>query len=402
MNVYPVIAALRRHKAAVLLIVLQIALTLTIVANAFFIIGNNIEDMIRSTGVKEDGLISVVQGLTGISGDDATIIEKIDALQRADLQAIRNLPDVQEAAASAQDGNVGDISLDADRKGKTLPADYFYGDEYLRSTLGVRLTAGRDFFASEIRHGHALADAPVVIVSKPLADQLFPNRNALGQTIYQDGKVATIVGVVGPLQASWDGNPNYYAVIEPLRVDTSWPKYYVRARADRTASALREIHRALFALNPLREMPRGAGIYTFAEGQARGSRDERGIALLMAVICVILLSVTAAGIVGLTSFWVGQRHRQIGVRRALGAKKIDILRYFQIENLLIVGCGSLVGVLCAFGLNVWLMKHYEMMHLPPFYVATGVLAMLVLGQIAVLVPARRASNVPPMVATRSV
>jgi putative ABC transport system permease protein len=122
----------------------------------------------------------------------------------------------------------------------------------------------------------------------------------------------------------------------------------------------------------------------------------------MAVICVILLSVTGAGIVGLTSFWVGQRHRQIGVRRALGARKTDILRYFQIENLLIVGCGSIVGALCAFGLNEWLMTHYEMTHLPLFYVAIGALAMLVLGQAAVLVPARRASNVPPVVATRSV
>jgi putative ABC transport system permease protein len=398
--VYPIVAALRRHKAAVLLIVLQIALTLTIVANAFFIIGNNIEDMIRPTGVKEDGLISVVQGFTGIAGDDATVIEKLDALERADLQAIRNLPDVQEVAASAQDGDVGDISLDQDRNGKIVHVDHFYGDEHLRSTLGVHLIAGRDFFASEIRHGHALPDAPIVLVSKPLADQLFPNGNALGQTVYQDGNIATIVGIVGPLQASWSGNPDYYAVIEPLRVDTSWPKYSVRARAGRTTAALHEIHKALFELNPMREMPRGAGIYSFAEGQARGSRDERGLALLMGVICIILLSVTAAGIVGLSSFWVSQRHRQIGVRRALGARKVDILRYFQIEILLIAGGGSVIGALCAVGLNVWLMKHYEMTRLPLLYVAIGVLTMLVLGQAAVLVPARRASNVPPVVATR--
>jgi putative ABC transport system permease protein len=121
----------------------------------------------------------------------------------------------------------------------------------------------------------------------------------------------------------------------------------------------------------------------------------------MSVICVILLSVTAAGIVGLTSLWVGQRTRQIGVRRAIGARKIDILSYFQIENLLIAGGGAVVGTLFAFGLNDWLMRHYEMMRLPPFYVGLGVVAMLVLGQAAVLVPARRASNVPPFVAARS-
>jgi putative ABC transport system permease protein len=57
---------------------------------------------------------------------------------------------------------------------------------------------------------------------------------------------------------------------------------------------------------------------------------------------------------------------------------------------------------CAFGLNLWLMKNYEMMHLPVSYAVIGVLAMLLLGQAAVLMPARRASNVPPVVATRSV
>jgi putative ABC transport system permease protein len=125
------------------------------------------------------------------------------------------------------------------------------------------------------------------------------------------------------------------------------------------------------------------------------------MALLMSVVCVILLGVTAAGIVGLTSFWVGQRHRQIGVRRALGARRIDILHYFQIENLLIAGIGVVLGVLFAVGLNLWLMAHYEMTRLPTSCVLAGVLAMLALGQAAVFVPARRASNVPPVVATRA-
>jgi putative ABC transport system permease protein len=406
-NVYPVFVALRRHKAAVILIVLQIALTLAIVANAFFIIGHSIERMSRRPGVAEDGLIFILQKWPVLSGDDATIIEKIDAMQRADLEALRNLPDVQDVAASTsfpllQGDDAGDISLDADRKGKFVRAAYYYGDEHLRKTFGAQLIAGRDFSASEIRHGHGLPGSPVVIVSKPLADQLFPSGNALGQTVYQDGKPATIVGIVERLQTQTleDSNWADNSVIEPLREDVIWTGYAARARSGRTTEAIRDIHKALFALNPMRHMP--TGIHSFSEMLAREYDDERGVALLMGVICVILLSVTAAGIVGLTSFWVGQRTRQIGVRRALGARKVDILRYFQIENLLIAGSGAVIGALCAAGLNVWLMTHYEMMHLPLFYVAIGVLAMLVLGQAAVLVPARRASNVPPVVATRSV
>jgi putative ABC transport system permease protein len=411
MNVYPVLVALRRHKAPVILTVLQIALTLAIVANAFSVIGHTIERMSRPTGIDEDGLIRIMGKFTIQSGgDDAAMIENIDSLQRTDLETLRKLPDVQDVAASRsipQLGgfDAGDISLDADRKGKVVRAAYYYGDEHLRATFGLRLIAGRDFVATEIQHGHAGPGSPVVIVSKPVADQLFPRGNALGQKVYQDGKPATIVGIVERLQIPMSDDKNsswvFNSVIEPLRADVLWPGYVVRVRPSRTAEAIREIHKVLFAVNPMRHMPDGAGIHSFSELRARHFGQERGIAVLMSVICLILLSVTGAGIVGLSSLWVGQRTRQIGVRRAIGARKIDILRYFQTENLLIAAGGAVVGSLFAFGLSNWLMRHYEMMPLPLFYVAIGVVAMLVLGQAAVLVPARRASNVPPIVAARS-
>jgi putative ABC transport system permease protein len=122
----------------------------------------------------------------------------------------------------------------------------------------------------------------------------------------------------------------------------------------------------------------------------------------MSVICLVLLAITAAGIVGLTSFWVGQRHKQIGVRRALGATRGDILSYFLTENLLIGIGGVLVGAVLAIGINLWMVTQFEMARLSLAYVAAGVVALLLLGQGAVLAPALRASHVPPVVATRSV
>jgi len=126
-------------------------------------------------------------------------------------------------------------------------------------------------------------------------------------------------------------------------------------------------------------------VRSFADIRARAYRADVGMAILMSVICLILLAVTAAGIVGLTSFWVGQRRRQIGVRRALGARKVDILHYFQLENLLIAGIGAVIGILLAVGLNLWLITRFEMDRMPVIYVAVGVLAVLALGQAAVFV-----------------
>lgn len=113
-----------------------------------------------------------------------------------------------------------------------------------------------------------------------------------------------------------------------------------------------------------------------------------------------LLFVTALGIGGLANFWVGQRTRQIGIRRAVGATRRDILRHFQAENFLIVGAGVVLGMLLAYGLNQLLMRQYELDRLPLFYLPIGAALLWALGQLAVLGPALRATRVPPAIATR--
>ena len=131
-------------------------------------------------------------------------------------------------------------------------------------------------------------------------------------------------------------------------------------------------------------------------------QDDRSMAWLMVSVCVALLIVTALGIVGLASFWVQQRTRQIGVRRALGATKGQILRYFQTENFLLATLGIVVGMILAFGINQLMMERYELPRLPLLYLPIGAVVLWLLGQISVFGPARRAAAVPPAVATRSV
>ena len=418
MTLHPILVALRRHKAGVILIALQIALTLAIVCNAVFIIGQRVERIGRPTGLHEKDLFMVEQSWVGApTGDDAASIEKLDALQREDLATLRRLPDVLSVAAVntlplTNNSWGGGVSLKPDQN-VTARTVYYFGDEQLLPTLGLKLIAGRAFNAGDIVH-QGFRDTrtpPVVIVSKPLADSLFPHGDALGKTIYLNGGSATttIIGIVARLQSSstdsGSSGADYNSVIEPVRLDAYFSHYVVRTRPGREQAVMAAARDALYAANPMRvisdEPGDDNGIRSFAEIRDKAYRADKGMAILMGVICLILLGVTAAGIVGLTSFWVGQRHRQIGVRRALGARRIDILHYFQIENLLIAGAGVVLGVLLALGLNQWLMTHFEMTRMPVLYVVVGVVAMLALGQAAVFVPARRASNVPPVVATRS-
>ncbi|MBD8871542.1 FtsX-like permease family protein [Rhodanobacter sp. DHB23] len=414
MRLHPILAALRPHKTGVGLIALQIALTLAIVCNATFIIGQRMVRIDRPTGVAEAGLVRISQQwLDAPVGDDAAAVEQLDAMQRTDLAVLGGLPDVQQVAASASmplQGMIwsGYLTLVPQPTAPNVQAAYYYGDEHLRSTLGLQLVAGRDFTASEIQHRaiRGTAGSSVVIVSQPVADALFPRGGALGKTIYQDGKPATIVGIVRRLQtptlSAWGSGWSYNSVLEPMRLDGAAASYALRAKPGREQAVMREARKALLAVDPMRLMPDSWGVQPFSEIRAKVYRADRGMALLMGAICLILLCVTAAGIVGLTSFWVGQRRKQIGVRRALGARRIDILRYFQLENLFIAGMGAALGLLLAIGFNFWLMHRYALERLPTAYVLAGMVAMLLLGQAAVFVPARRASRVPPVVATRSV
>jgi putative ABC transport system permease protein len=158
--------------------------------------------------------------------------------------------------------------------------------------------------------------------------------------------------------------------------------------------------RALKADGPLRLVsPKNAT--TLEAARDRYYRNDRAMAWLLAGVCLLLLVVTAVGIVGLTSFWVAQRRRQIGIRRAVGATRGDILRYFQAENFLLASLGIVLGMALAYGLNLLLMRHYELGRLPGYYLPAGALALWLLGQLAVLGPALRAAKVPPVVATRS-
>ena len=419
MTLHPILAALRRHKAGVVLIALQIALTLAIVCNAIFIIGQRIQRIQRPTGMDETNLFMVTQLWVGApTGDDQASTDKLDAMLRTDIATLRNLPDVEAASTVnsiplINSSWTNGIGLKPKQEHSTANAAFYFGDEQALHTMGLQLIAGRAFTAADVEHrGFRDKDyPPIIIVTKALADKLFPNGDAVGKSVYVSDNTSpsTIVGVVARLQVpsvqSWANSFVWNSVLEPVRLNSYFSRYLVRAKPGRLQAAMKEARDALFAANPMRVIDDSAehnGIRTFADLRANAYKADRGMAILMGVICVILLAVTGAGIVGLTSFWVGQRHKQIGVRRALGARKIDILRYFQTENLLIAGGGAIGGIVLAVGLNLWLMQRYEMDRMPVLYVLAGVAVVLALGQAAVFAPARRAANVPPVVATRTV
>ena len=410
MHIQPILAALRRHKAGTILIALQIALTLAIVCNALFIINQRLSRMDEPSGVDEANLF-VIQNMWG---EQYSTQEALGRIQE-DLVTLRQVPGVQNVTSSNQypfKGGGWDnlITLSPEQRAETTDASYFTGDEHFLGTLGLKLIAGRDFRSDEVQsRGMREKMIPsVALVSKVFADKLYPKGDALGKTFYaMTSSPITIVGIVETLQRSdvgtWSAPYAGESMVVPIRLAMPWGGYYiVRTKPGQLAAAMRAAPKALYAENRMRIIDPKDGVLSFAEVRHRAFERDRGMAVLMSIICAILLAITAAGIVGLTSFWVGQRRKQIGVRRALGATHGDILRYFMTENLLISLGGVAIGVLLTFGLNLWLVTRFTLNVLPAAYVAGGVAMLLLLGQGAVFAPALRASRVPPIEATRPV
>lgn len=405
MDIRPILSTLLRHKTAAALIVLEIALTCAIICNALFLVAQRLEQLHAPSGIAESELLQVRLGGIGTQVD-------ADARTREDLAALRAVPGVKQAIVINQlpyyrsSWNTG-LTLTPDQERATLVAAQYMVGEHSLDTLGLRLVAGRDFLPDEYQTSSELEDVAdtsklraSILVTRAAAQKLFPDTNPLGKTIYTGSVPLTIVGVVDLLTrpSRVEGNLSY-SIILPLRLSFDVGFYTIRvtdpARRDEVLKA------AVAALEKVDANRIVIDQRSYDEIRNDFFANDRAMIGLLITVIVALLVVTALGIVGLASFWVQQRTRQIGIRRALGATKGQILRYFQTENFLLATVGIVLGMLLAYSINQLLMSKYELPRLPLLYLPIGAVLLWLLGQLSVLGPARRAAAVPPAIATRA-
>ena len=408
MELRPILSTLMRHKIAALLIVLEIALSCAIVCNALFLINERLQRMKLPSGIAENELVRIQAGsLRQLTQDDA--LNKSVTREYADV--LRNVPGVKQVVAATQypfgdnSSNSG-VRLTSDQEVSTLNASVYLDEGNLLETFGLRLVAGRDFAPDEYQDMAVLEKSgdegrvTGAIINRGMAEKLFPGQNAVGKVFYSWGDAPIpVVGVVENLARPNVSQPDQYSMIFPIRQYNPGVQFMLRTDPARRAEVLKAGLAALERNDPSLLVV-GQGL--ISDERAEFFQQDRSMAWLLVAVIAALLVVTALGIVGLASFWVQQRTKQIGVRRALGATRGQILRYFQTENFLLATVGIVLGMLLAYSINQLLMAKYELPRLPLYYLPIGALALWLLGQLAVFGPARRAAAVPPAVATRSV
>jgi len=394
---------MRRNKFGALLIATQMAVTLAFLANALTLVEQRIAWSDRPSGLDEADIFVMQSELVDHPNDLA-------ARLAADIDALRALPGVTDAYATNMyplegGGWIESVTLTADQKTPSAQTAHYMGDEHALHTMGLTLIAGRNFSADEIanRTDDNIPPESGFIVSKALAAKLFPNGDALGKAIFVDNdKPVPVIGIVdrlqGPMTAA-TGLTSTFAensVMTPYRLIGERSIYMVRAQPGQRDAVMKSAEAKLLSIVGNRILISTS----MQQVRTDAYRGEHGLIVLLSAICSALLIVTAFGIIGLTSYWVAQRRQQIGIRRALGATRRAIVRYFQTENFMIAAAGAAIGITFAIALNLWMVHSFEMVRMDNSRAIVGAIVILLLGQFAVLWPALRAASIPPALATR--
>lgn len=387
----PILRGMRGHRAAAVLVVLQlgIGLALSVVA---VVVGDYVVGMTRrSSGLAVDDLTLVELRLPGrIAGGPEAARRRA-----AFLDQLRATPGCTGAAVVGQAplGRV-DRSPDEVRRvgGATaVTANALEAGAGIARVAGIRLRAGRDFTEDDL--GAAVAAA---IISPQLARALWPGEDPLGASFVSRGHGhAVVVGVAAQMRTHIDGAGDASVIYAHDERRSPRTRALVRSAAGRAAelrAAIRE---------HLRQPGQLVTVVPAGEQVRQRARNLHGVLGVLAVMVGSIVLVVLIGSMGLTYFLVATRTREIGQRRAMGARRWDVVRHFLLENATFTVAGTLLGV------GIVLLVLPAMVRGEAGFVVPWPLVVVVAGAVAALnlaatvIPARKAAAVPPVVAARN-
>ena len=405
MDIGPIWRAMLRNKAGFVLIALQVAVTLTIMVNAVGIIQERSGRIDRPSGLDEENTFAFASVLfTDYEREQRKVL--IDE----DLDLIRNTPGVLSAIASnsfplRQGGWSMSLSLEpGNQTPESVSSAIYFVDEHGVDTFDLEVIDGKNFAPEQVTWSVEDDNTwPAYgIITAALGKELWPDETGsyVGKTMFiNDNDPVNVVGVIDTLQAPW---PSWTGVersmLVPQRRPSEFVRYIVRTEPGMRDELIPTLEAALAASNKdriIRDMT------TMEETRKLAYVGDAALIKILSFIVLLLTIITALGIVGLASFNVSRRTRQIGIRRALGATKPAIVRYFMIENSIVSAIGLVLGSALAIGLNMLMVDAFALEPLAWYVIPAGVLALWAVGQLAVAGPARRASNIAPAIATRS-
>jgi putative ABC transport system permease protein len=410
MAIRTVLKALWRSPGGPLLLSAQVALSLMIFANVAYVIDARLEATESSTGMNLADVFWVQSYGEGQDYDQQSTV-------KFDLEYLRLLPGVIAACVINEvpqmRGSLRSlVSPNRYLKENKRAVFVYQSTDAIIDVLGLRLVRGRIFNADSVLPAPPRADVshpafgPEVVITEDLATKLYGNgERALGQPMYfslLNGGSATVVGVVELMQAAPSMGPGdivYDVVLTPAVPPGPNAIYLVRTMPGQLDAIMARVWKEL---EPLQRGRLVNSMDTLANRAAQSRVADRTDAVILAILSSLVLAVTMLGLFGFASFAVTSRTKEIGTRRAIGARRADIVKMFLLENWLITSTGIVVGSIITLAFAVQLHVLLELPRMPIIFLVGSTGLIWVAGLVAALMPALRGSAVPPAVATRVV
>ena len=390
-------------NAAKTLVVAEIAITCVVLVSAGIFIRALDRIVAFDFGTSADPARVLTARIGLFPEDFPTEAQQLAFYERV-VESVRAEPGVESASianalpGTASSGQDGVAATGAAKPGSGWPIAYLgQVDRHFAETWGVKLEAGRFIEARDVADSE-----PVAVVDRGLADTLWPRREALGQRFRYapddpESRELTVVGVVSPLLLEDVDDPHRPAVLVPLAQSGSrFVTIAVRTRGDALALAprLAELVRAQNADTPT------YWVRTHERAIEMARIGPVLVAQVFSGVGLLGLLLAAAGLYGVLGFAVTQRTREIGVRRAIGASPLAVLRTVGERVAWQLGLGLAIGIAIAWPWSGLLLDATLDSRREPITFVLAIGTIVVAALLAALVPLRRALRVDPLVALR--
>lgn len=404
MDIKPIFLSLKQNKFMAILMIVQIAFTMGVLSSSVLVATETLRAWGMPSGIPHEDILRISPEFFDETQDIGQALVK-------DIERVKNMPNVINIAPSNAvpftAENMINVYLAPEEDAQEYKTVVFHSDESIFDVLQLSLIEGRLLTASDVIRGENNAtpeNASQVMISQDMASVLFADQTALGQTIWlsKNSDPVQVVGVYSNFMVGERLNgrgKSYQSIIRP---QVKWslsqqPHYLIRVESGQGTSMMEDIIDVFY-----QERGRYINSSELLKRTQKRMYDGRGSrALTMLVISVVLLMITGLGMTGLTAFQVTQRRKQIGTRRALGAKKSDIMRYFLTENTIITLIGLLIGILVTLIITFELSEQASQNFMNVSVLLLTGLVMWIVNILAVWFPAKRAANIEPAIVTRS-
>ncbi|HJX88857.1 MAG TPA: ABC transporter permease [Pyrinomonadaceae bacterium] len=388
----------QRNLTRSVLIVMESAIAVVLLVGAGLLIRSLVRLQNISPGFDSHNVLTM---RIDLPEDKYSTPEKTTSFFQQLETRIGSLPGVESVGLISElplSGQPNDMPYTVEGRPPSGPEDGFDDDfrrvntQYFRA-MRIPLLRGRNFTEQEVSK-----EAKVVLISDLLAKQVFPNEEPIGHRLVMGmhGDAFEVIGIVGDIRhhaLEYSPSPAMYMPT----FEGNWMNLVIRAESDPTNLAA-AVRREVKAIDPDQPV---AAVKTMDEWMTTAVAGPRYRTSLLGLFALVALILAATGIYGVMSYSVTQRTHEIGVRMALGARRLDVLKLIVRQGMSLVGVGVFIGLIAAFALTrVMSSLLFEVTPKDPLTFTAVALFLALVAFVACYIPARRATKVDPLVSLR--